>query len=226
MLRRPLRCGLPWNGEHQKASYPKRALVVVTDGAVNHSRFTSSNLKDFARERNVQIFSIGAEGSINNVVDVTGGYAFRGSTRPFMGLDEVYRTIAVELKSEYVIGYRSTNTAKDGRWRQIRAKWMHLAAFQTSKSARSGAITPRRSEAKSACSDENEHFEATKIKRRREFYRVRRQCCCRRYKAKRSARVSTSPNPTGWRNSLQLCYRSLLFPVAQHGKLAETALTG
>jgi Ca-activated chloride channel family protein len=106
----------------KKASYPKRALVVVTDGADNHSRFTSSNLKDFAREQNVQIFSIGAEGSINNVVDVTGGYAYRGSTRPFMGLDEAYRTIAVELKNEYVIGYRSTNTAKDGRWRQIRLK--------------------------------------------------------------------------------------------------------
>lgn len=49
----------------KKASYPKRALVVVTDGADNHSRFTSSNLKDFAREQNAQIFSIGAEGSIN-----------------------------------------------------------------------------------------------------------------------------------------------------------------
>jgi len=53
---------------------------------------------------------------------VTGGYAFHGSARPFMGLDEAYKTIAVELKNEYVIGYRSTNTAKDGRWRQIRLK--------------------------------------------------------------------------------------------------------
>ena len=106
----------------KKASYPKRALVVVTDGDDNHSRFTSSNLKDFAREQNVQIFSIGAGGSIHKVVDVTGGYAFRGSARPFMGLDEAYKKIAVELKNEYVIGYRSPNTSKDGRWRQIRLK--------------------------------------------------------------------------------------------------------
>src|SRR5215475_15388157 len=106
----------------KKASYPKRALVVVTDGEDNHSRFTSSNLKDFAREQNAQIFSIGAEGSINKVVDVTGGYTFHGSARPVIGLDEAYKTIALEVKNEYVIGYRSTNMAKDGRWRQIRLK--------------------------------------------------------------------------------------------------------
>ena len=88
----------------------------------NHSRFTSSNLKDFAREQNAQIFSIGAEGSINKVVDVTGGYTFHGSARPVIGLDEAYKTIALEVKNEYVIGYRSTNMAKDGRWRQIRLK--------------------------------------------------------------------------------------------------------
>jgi hypothetical protein len=52
----------------------------------------------------------------------TGGYSFHGSTRPFTGLDEAYRTIAAELKNEYVIGYRSTNTAKEDRWRQIRLK--------------------------------------------------------------------------------------------------------
>lgn len=106
----------------RKASYPKRALVVVTDGDDTQSRFTSSNLKDFAREQNVQIFSVGAEGSINNVVDVTGGYAFRGSARPFIGLHEAYQAIAVELQNEYVIGYRPTNPAKDGRWRKIQVK--------------------------------------------------------------------------------------------------------
>lgn len=101
----------------RKASYPKRALIVVTDGGENHSRYTFSNLRDFAREQNVQIFSIGAWGPINNIVEMTGGYAFHGD-----GLDDICEKIAVELKNEYVVGYQSTNQAKDGRWRKVQLK--------------------------------------------------------------------------------------------------------
>ena len=101
----------------KKATYPKRALITITDGGENHSRYTFSNLRDFVREQNVQIFSIGAEGPINNLVEMTGGYAFHGD-----GLDDICQKIAIELKNEYVIGYRSTNQAKDGRWRKVQLK--------------------------------------------------------------------------------------------------------
>jgi Ca-activated chloride channel family protein len=101
----------------KKATYPKRALITITDGGENHSRYTFSNLRDFVREQNVQIFSIGAEGGINNLVEMTGGYAFHGD-----GLEDICQKIAIELKSEYVIGYRSTNQAKDGRWRKVQLK--------------------------------------------------------------------------------------------------------
>jgi Ca-activated chloride channel family protein len=101
----------------KKAAYPKRALITITDGGENHSRYSFSNLRDFVREQNVQIFSIGAEGAINNLVDMTGGYAFHG-----IGLEDICQKIAIELKSEYVIGYRSTNQAKDGRWRKVQLK--------------------------------------------------------------------------------------------------------
>lgn len=101
----------------RKASYPKRALIVITDGGENHSRYTFSNLRDFVREQNVQIFSIGAWGPINNIAELTGGYAFNGA-----GLDDICEKIAIELKNEYVIGYRSANQAKDGRWRKVQLK--------------------------------------------------------------------------------------------------------
>jgi Ca-activated chloride channel family protein len=101
----------------KKASYPKRALIAITDGDENHSRYSFSNLRDFVREQNVQIFSIGAEGGINNLVESTGGYAFHGD-----GLADICQKIAIELKNEYVIGYRSTNHAKDGRWRKVQLK--------------------------------------------------------------------------------------------------------
>jgi Ca-activated chloride channel family protein len=101
----------------KKAAYPKRALIAITDGDENHSRYSFSNLREFVREQNVQIFSIGAGGAINNLAEMTGGYAFHGD-----GLTDICQKIAVELKNEYVIGYRSTNHAKDGRWRKVQLK--------------------------------------------------------------------------------------------------------
>jgi len=101
----------------KKATYPKRALITITDGEENHSRYSFANLRDFVREQNVQIFSIGAGGPINNLVEMTGGYAFHGD-----GLADICQKIAIELKNEYVIGYRSTNHAKDGRWRKVQLK--------------------------------------------------------------------------------------------------------
>jgi Ca-activated chloride channel family protein len=101
----------------KKASYTKRALITITDGDENHSRYSFSNLRDFVREQNVQIFSIGAFGAINGLVEMTGGYAFHGD-----GLSDICEKIAVELKNEYVVGYRSTNRAKDGRWRRVQLK--------------------------------------------------------------------------------------------------------
>lgn len=101
----------------RNANNPKRALLVITDGEENHSRYSFSNLREFVKEQNVQIFSIGAAGPINLLAELTGGYAFRGA-----GLSDICQKIAVELKNEYIIGYHSTNTSKDGLWRKIQVK--------------------------------------------------------------------------------------------------------
>ena len=94
----------------KKASNPKRALIAITDGDENHSRYSFSNLREFVKEQNVQIFSIGAWGPINNLIELTGGYAFHGD-----GLADICQKIAIELKNQYVIGYHSTNAGKDGK---------------------------------------------------------------------------------------------------------------
>jgi Ca-activated chloride channel family protein len=101
----------------KSASNPKRALIAITDGEENRSRYTFTNLKEFVKEQNVQIFSIGAWGPINNLVELTGGYAFHGP-----GLVDICQKIAVELKNEYVLSYRSTNEAKNGAWRKIQVR--------------------------------------------------------------------------------------------------------
>jgi len=49
-----------WTQRIRRPANAKRALLIITDGEENHSRYTFSNLRDFVKEQNVQIFSIGA----------------------------------------------------------------------------------------------------------------------------------------------------------------------
>ena len=104
----------------RKANNAKKALLVITDGEENHSRYSFSSVREFVKEQNVQVFTIGAGPPISILSDLTGAYAFRGG-----GLDalaDICQKIAIELKNEYVIGYRSTNQTKDGRWRKVQVK--------------------------------------------------------------------------------------------------------
>jgi len=102
----------------KSANNTKRALLVITDGEENHSRYTFSNLREFVREQNVQIFSIGAYGPITALAEMTGAYAYRGEG----SLTDICQKIAIELKNEYILGYRSTNQAADGRWRKVQVR--------------------------------------------------------------------------------------------------------
>jgi Ca-activated chloride channel family protein len=109
----------------------KKALLVITDGEDNHSRYNFSDVKEFARERDVQIFAIGivdpvsstlVEGSngraiVEDLVGITGGRAFFPES--VYELEDICAKIAIELKNQYVIGYHPSNTEKNGKWRKI-----------------------------------------------------------------------------------------------------------
>ena len=117
----------------KRATNKRRALLLITDGEDNHSRYSFSDIKEFARERDVQIFAIGivspfgelAQGKtgraiIEDLVQITGGRAFFPYS--VSELEDICTKIGVELKNQYVLGYHSTNEAKDGKWRKIRLK--------------------------------------------------------------------------------------------------------
>src|SRR5215475_15821619 len=117
----------------KRATNKRRALLLITDGEDNHSRYSFSDIKEFARERDVQIFAIGivspfgglAQGKtgraiIEDLVQITGGRAFFPDS--VSELEDICTKIGVELKNQYVVGYHSTNEAKDGKWRKIRLK--------------------------------------------------------------------------------------------------------
>ncbi len=105
----------------------KKALILVTDGEDNSSRYSIAEVKEFAKESDVQIYAIGEEGKlgygrseIQNIVGLTGGRAFFPNS--FSELDYYIDLIHAELRNQYVLGYTPSNKQHDGKWRKIRVK--------------------------------------------------------------------------------------------------------
>jgi Ca-activated chloride channel family protein len=122
--------------EMKKAKNPRKAILIISDGGDNHSKFTSSEIESLVREADVQIYAMGVfeptlsfglaqeEVSgpklLSEIATQTGGRAFSASLTS--DLPSVASRIAVELRNQYVLGYYPTNTAKDGKYRKVEIK--------------------------------------------------------------------------------------------------------
>jgi len=104
----------------KRGQNPKKALLLITDGEDNHSRYSRGDIREFLREANAQIFVIDlGRALLDDLAEMTGGHSYRVSVRD---LEEACEKIALELKSQYVIGYESTNSSKDGKFRKVRLR--------------------------------------------------------------------------------------------------------
>jgi len=102
----------------RKGQNPRKALLLITDGEDNHSRYSRGDIHQAARESDVQIYSIDlGRALIADLSEVTGGHSFRGHVDE---LQDICSKIAMELKSQYVLGYSSTNRNKDGKYRKVK----------------------------------------------------------------------------------------------------------
>jgi Ca-activated chloride channel homolog len=116
-----------------QARYEKKALLIISDGGDNHSRYTESEVKNLVKESDVQIYAIGIYDHyfptdeerlgpqlLSDITDLTGGRAF--SIDNPNDLADVATKIGIELRNQYVLGYRPTNPTHDGKWHKIRVK--------------------------------------------------------------------------------------------------------
>jgi Ca-activated chloride channel family protein len=113
--------------EVQKAKNEKKALLLVTDGEDNSSRYTLSQVRELAKESDAQIYAIGQQGRegygngvIQSIVSLTGGRTF--FPRTFNDLDYYIDLLHGELRSQYVLAYTPSNKMHDGKWRKIAVK--------------------------------------------------------------------------------------------------------
>jgi Ca-activated chloride channel homolog len=116
----------------QRGAYPKRAVLVISDGQDNNSRYTFNDLRKMLKESDVAIYSVGIEesgngslalegsGILDEISGVSGGKSF--FPRSSAEMDDIFEQIALELRHQYSIGYRPPNFANDGSWHRIKVK--------------------------------------------------------------------------------------------------------
>ena len=103
----------------------RHALVVFTDGRDTASTATFQHVLRAFRGSAVTVFSVDfgeARGSahelqLRQISEETGGAMMFAYTRNQM--DDVYRRIVGEVRSQYGLGYVSTDPRQDGRWRDV-----------------------------------------------------------------------------------------------------------
>ena len=112
----------------------KKALLIISDGGDNHSRYSETEIRKFVREADVQIYAIGlfepdggptveeraGPSLLADMTMMTGGRTF--TVQNLNELPDIASKISMELRNQYVIGYRPSSRAHDGKWRKIKVK--------------------------------------------------------------------------------------------------------
>ncbi len=117
----------------KQGRHSRNAILLISDGQDNSSRYTYGELRKLLKEAGVQIYCIGivemggAAGSpldmqgqaiLEEIAQTTGGKAF--FPRSGAELEDVTTRIALELRHQYSIGYVPTNANPDGQWHKIK----------------------------------------------------------------------------------------------------------
>jgi Ca-activated chloride channel family protein len=117
----------------RQAKFPKKALLIISDGGDNHSRYTEGEIRSLVKEADVMIYAIGIYDRyasaveerlgpqlLSDITELTGGRAFTIDNPNDLG--DVATKIGVELRNQYVLGYRPAKVMHDGKWRKIKVK--------------------------------------------------------------------------------------------------------
>jgi VWFA-related protein len=116
------------------ARYGRKALLVISDGADNDSRYTEAEIRSRVRESDLWIYTIGILGNstvmlpegdhgerlLAQLAEESGGrhFALRSATE----LPAVASTIGLELRNQYVIGYRPATPMRGGKYHHVQVK--------------------------------------------------------------------------------------------------------
>ena len=141
--------------EKLKGEVGRKVIVVITDGVDQGSRMTRNQAIEAAQKSDCVIYSVdysdpraygpfnmgggGGEGELRKMSDETGGHVYKVDRKHT--LEDVFKELQDEMRSQYSIGYSPTNDTKDGGYRHLEVR---LANKDMKAQARKGyyAIKP------------------------------------------------------------------------------------
>ena len=122
--------------EMKNAKNPRKAIVIVSDGGDNNSKFSAADIESLVRAADVQIYAMGVfEPSflgalskeevsgprlLSELTEQTGGRAFTASDPN--DLPSIATRIGIELRNQYVLAYSPKATERDGKYRKLEVK--------------------------------------------------------------------------------------------------------
>jgi Ca-activated chloride channel homolog len=117
----------------RQARYARRALLILSDGGDNHSRYTDRDVKAAIKEADVMIYAVGTYERyvstqeellgpelLQSLSDLTGGQAF--TLTNLKELPDVTRAIGTQLRHQYMLAYQPQSEHRDGKWHKISVK--------------------------------------------------------------------------------------------------------
>jgi Ca-activated chloride channel family protein len=117
----------------KKARHPRKALVILSDGGDNWSRHSAREVRAALLEADVQMYAMGIFDAevrtveekngpklLDELTEITGGKHY--PVKNIEQLPEISERIGRELRSQYLLGYYSTNPDRDGKYRQLVVK--------------------------------------------------------------------------------------------------------
>jgi VWFA-related protein len=122
--------------EMKQAKNTRRALVIISDGGDNNSRYNAAEIKELIRKADVQVYSMGvfepfpllalsgAELSgpklLSELSEQTGGRVFPASEA--RDLPAIAARIGVELRNQYILAYSPSNHERNGKYRRVEVR--------------------------------------------------------------------------------------------------------
>jgi VWFA-related protein len=141
----------------KKARYPRKALVIFSDGGDNWSRHSVREIRNALLEADLQVYAMGIfdeDYARNHPVEERNGPALLDELTFLTGgrhfpvdelerLPEISERIGRELHSQYLLGYHPTNTTRDGKYRQVKVVLQLPNAGELRTSYRRGYFGPQ-----------------------------------------------------------------------------------
>lgn len=117
-----------------RGSHQKRALLIISDGQDNASRYNFGEVRRLLKESDVVTYAVGIQNSrdiasqvgmqgqafLDEICSVTGGKSFYPQSD--VEMDEIFERIALELRHQYSVGYIPKDFQPDGKWRKVKVK--------------------------------------------------------------------------------------------------------